>query len=70
MADTKNYHLHLTEDGEETTKNFIDWRKELNGAGNSNMEIIDAELAKRGRVFLGAERPEGLAENDTWLVPI
>ncbi len=43
MSETTNYKLHLTESSSEK---FLDWRKEMNGATNSNMVKIDKELGK------------------------
>ena len=41
MSETTNYGLYLTDDSSE---NFLDWRRKMNGAENSNMTKIDAAL--------------------------
>ena len=64
MAETRNYHLHLTDDNAET---FLFWRQAINGTVDSNMIKIDQAIYEKERVVISAEQPEGLTENDTWL---
>lgn len=44
MSQTANYGLHLSEDSSET---FMSWRQKMNGAGDSNMKIIDTILGSK-----------------------
>lgn len=44
MAETKNYHLGLTDDD---STNFKNWRELLNGLNDSNMEKIDDALGDK-----------------------
>ena len=51
MPKTTNLGLNLTTD--DTTK-FIDWRKSIDGSGNtekSNMEIIDEAIGNRNAIL-------------------
>ncbi len=64
MAETRYYHLHLTDSDAEK---FLAWREAMNGTEASNMVKIDAALYEKERVVISAEQPEGLTENDTWL---
>lgn len=64
MAESVNYHLHLTNDSSEKFKN---WREAMNGTGRSNMVIIDEVLAKKERTVISAILPDGLTASDTWL---
>lgn len=47
MSKTINYELELCDD---SSKTFIDWRKSINGAENSNMEKIDSALASKANL--------------------
>ena len=44
MAETTNYHLHLTESSNER---FLDWREAMNGMTESNMIKIDTALGEK-----------------------
>ena len=44
MAETTNYHLHLTDSSSER---FLDWRNAMNGTTNSNMVKIDTALGAK-----------------------
>lgn len=44
MSKTTNYKLYLCDDD---TKNFKEWREEINGTNDSNMQKIDAALSQK-----------------------
>ena len=47
MSKTSNYDLELCDD---SSKTFLDWRKSINGAENSNMKKIDSALASKANL--------------------
>lgn len=44
MADTRNYHLHLTDSSSEP---YLKWRDAMNGVEDSNMIKIDTALGEK-----------------------
>ena len=48
IAQTSNFGLYVTDDN---TESFKTWRESMNATSNSNMTIIDEELAKRSETY-------------------